>query len=69
MRSEGYSSLFVFHCVWYNTPGLSSGQNAKVSTSTKYKRYSRVFWLVDFANNAYFKRYCKICKLRSLRTS
>ena len=57
--------LSVRPSVWYNTPGLSSGPNAEISTSTKCKRYPRVFWLVDFTKNASFKRYDKICKLRS----
>ena len=69
MLSEGYSTLFVYlsvcHCVWYNTPGHSSGPNAEISTSTKCKRYYWVFWLFDFEKNASFKRYDKICKLRS----
>ena len=35
--------LFVRLSVCYNTPGFSSGQNAEISTSTKCRRYARVF--------------------------
>ena len=70
MRSEGYSTLFVCHCVCLiNNPGVSSERNADISTSTKCKQYSPVFRFGDFANNAWFKTYGKICKPRSSRSS
>ena len=35
--------LFVCLSVCYNSPGLSSVQNAEISTSTKCRRYAQAF--------------------------